>query len=117
MVAKEKGKPLKCLHTDNEVEYTSNNFKSYCSEKGIRHEKTVPSTPQQNGVAERMNNTIVEKVRYMLRMTNMPKSFWCEVVQTTCYLINRSPSVPLEFDIPERVWTGKDVSYSHLKVF
>ena len=34
-----------------------------------------------------------------------------------CYLINRSPSVPLEFDIPERVWTGKDVSYSHLKVF
>ena len=45
MVAKEKGKPLKCLHTDNEVEYTSNNFKSYCSEKGIRHEKTVPGTP------------------------------------------------------------------------
>ena len=36
---------------------------------------------------------------------------------TACYLINRSPSVPLDFDIPERVWTGKDVSYSHLKVF
>ena len=105
------------FRSDNEGEYTSNEFKSYCSEKGIRHEKTVPSTPQKNGVAERMNNTIVEKVRYMLRMTNMPKSFWCEVVQTTCYLINRSPSVPLEFDIPERVWTGKDVSYSHLKVF
>ena len=53
----------------------------------------------------------------MLRMANMPKSFWDEAVVTACYLINRSPSVPLGFDIPERVWTGKDVSYSHLKVF
>ena len=47
----------------------------------------------------------------------LPKLFWGEVVVTACYLINRSPSVPLDFDIPERVWTGKDVSYSHLKVF
>ena len=44
MVEREKGKPLKCLHTDNRGEYTSNEFKSYCSEKGISHEKTVPST-------------------------------------------------------------------------
>ena len=41
----------------------------------------------------------------------------CATVQTVCYLINQSPSVPLEFDIPERVWTGKVVSYPHLKVF
>ena len=117
MAEREKRKPLKCLRTDNIGEYMSNEFKSYCFEKGIRHEKTVPPTPQQNGVAERMNHTIVEKVRCMLRMDNLPKSFWCEAVQTACYLINRSPSVPLEFDILERVWTGKDVSYSHLKVF
>ena len=64
-----------------------------------------------------MNCTIVENVKYMLRMTNLPKSFWCEATQTACYLINRSPLVPLEFDILERVWTRKDVSYSHLKVF
>ena len=64
-----------------------------------------------------MNCTIVEKIRCMLRMANLPKSFWDEAVVTACYLINRSPSVPLNFDIPERVWTGKDVSYSHLKVF
>ena len=47
--------------------------------------------PQQNGVAERMNRTIVEKIRCMLRMTNLPKSFWGEAVVTACYLINRSP--------------------------
>ena len=75
MVEREKGKPLKCLRSDNGGEYTSNEFKSYCSEKGIRHEKTIPSTSQQNGVAERMNHTIVEKIRCMLRMANLPKSF------------------------------------------
>ena len=75
MVEKEKGKPLKCLYTDNEREYMSNECKSYYSEKGIKHEKTVPGTLQQNGVVERMNRTIVENVRCMLRMANLPKSF------------------------------------------
>ena len=61
MVEREKGKTLKCLYTDNGGEYTFNEFKSFCSNKGIRHEKTVPITPQQNGVIERMNRTIVER--------------------------------------------------------
>ena len=75
MVEREKGKPLKCLRSDNEGEYKSNEFKSYCSEKGIRHEKTIPGTSQQNGVAERMNCTIIKKIICMLRMANLPKSF------------------------------------------
>ena len=53
----------------------------------------------------------------MLKLAKLPKSFWGEAVNTTVYLINRSPSVSLDFDISQRVWTGKDVSYSHLKVF
>uniref|UniRef100_A0A2N9FFW3 Integrase catalytic domain-containing protein n=1 Tax=Fagus sylvatica TaxID=28930 RepID=A0A2N9FFW3_FAGSY len=89
MVEREKGKSLKCLRTDNGGEYTSNEFENYCSEYDIRHEKTVPGTPQHNGVAERINRTIVEKVRCMLRMAKLPKSFWAEAVQTACYLINR----------------------------
>ena len=52
MAEREKGKPLQCLHTDNGGEYMSNEFKSYYSEKDIRHEKTVPGTLEQNGVAE-----------------------------------------------------------------
>ena len=103
MVEREKEKPLKCLRSDNGGEYTSNEFKSYCSEKGIRHEKTAPGTPQQNGVAERMNRTIVEKIRCMSRMANLPKSFWGEAIVTACYLINRSSSIPLDFDISKRV--------------
>ena len=53
----------------------------------------------------------------MLKLAKLPISFWSEVVNTTVYLINRSPSVHLDFDVPQRVWTGKDVPYSHLKVF
>ena len=53
----------------------------------------------------------------MLKLAKLHKSFWGEGVNTAVYLINRSPSVSLDFDIPQRVWTGKDVSYSHLKVF
>ena len=53
----------------------------------------------------------------MLKLAKLPKSFWGKAVNTAVYLINRSPLVPLDFDIPQRVWTGKDVPYSHLKVF
>ena len=66
MVERKKGKSLKCFRSDNEGEYTSNEFKSYCFEKGIRRKKIVPGTPQQNGVTERMNCTIVKKIRCML---------------------------------------------------
>ncbi|XP_047268802.1 uncharacterized protein LOC107871373 isoform X1 [Capsicum annuum] len=112
LVEKGTGRKLKRLRTDNRGEYTSREIEEYCSGHGIRYEKTVPGTPQHNGVAERMNCTIVEKVRSLLRTAKLPKSFWGEAVQVACYLINRSPSVPLE-----RVWTYKEVSYSHLKVF
>ncbi|CAH9131081.1 unnamed protein product [Cuscuta epithymum] len=117
MVERETGKKLKCLRSDNGGEYTSREFSAYCAEHGIRHEKSVPRTPQHNSVAERMNRTIVEKVRCMLSMATLPKPFWGEAVLTACYLINRSPSVPLNFEVPEKKWSGKDISYSHLKVF
>ena len=117
IVEREKWKSLKCLRTHNGGEYTSTEFENYCSENGIRHEKKVPSIPQHNGVVERINRIIFKKVRCMLKMTKQPKSFWAEAVQTACYLINRSPSVLLDFDIPKRMWKGEDASYAHLKVF
>ena len=117
MVEREKGCSLKCLRSDNGGEYTSKEFQRYCLEHGIRHEKTTPGTPQHNGVAERTNRTLLEKVRCMLKMAKLSKPFWGEAVNIAYYLMNRSPSLALDFDIPERVWSGRDVSYSHLKVF
>ena len=66
---------LKCIHMDNGGEYTSKMFKEYCSKHDIRHQKTVSYTPQYNGVAERMNHTIVERVMSMLSLTDLPNYF------------------------------------------
>ena len=117
MVERETRKPLKCLRIDNGGEYISQEFRDCFFKHGIRREKTVLGTPQHNGVAERMNRTIVEKVRCMLTAAKFLKSFWGAVVLTACYLINKSPSALLEFDFLEKVWTSKEISYNHLKVF
>ena len=117
MVEGETRKPLKFLRTDNEGGYISREFKEYCSKHGTEDEKTVLGTPQHNGVVERMNYTIVEKVICMLRTTKLQKSFWGEAMLTTCYLVNKCSSVVLKFNILEKVWTCKEISYNHLKVF
>ena len=72
IVERESGKPLKCLRTDNGEEYTFNEFKAYCAN---RHETTVLGTLQHNGVAKRMNHTIVERVRCKLGKAKLPKPF------------------------------------------
>ena len=65
LVENETGKILKCLNSDNGGEYCIKDFDSYCSHNGIQREKTVPRTPQENGVSERMNRMIMEHARCM----------------------------------------------------
>ena len=64
-----------------------------------------------------MNRTIMEKARSMLSGTRLGQEFWAEAVETTCYLVNKSPSSRLEDKTPHEVWTGKKLSLSHLRVF
>ena len=80
-------------------------------------EKTILGTPQQNGVAERMNKTLNKRARSMRLHAELPKTFWADAVNTAAYLINQGSSVPMEFRLPEEVWSGKEVKFSHLKVF
>ena len=77
----------------------------------------MPKTPELNGLPERMNWTIMERVRSMLSHAKLLKSYWVEAMLTVVYLINWSPSVPLKGDVPQRMWTGRSVSYQHLRVF
>ncbi|KAL6346988.1 hypothetical protein AAG906_012239 [Vitis piasezkii] len=107
---------LKSVRADNDGEYRGP-FEQYCRSHDIGLEKTIPKTPQQNGVAERMNRTICNRIRCMLSHAKLPKSFWGKAMRTTVDLINLSPSYPLEGDIPERIWTEKFVSFEHLRVF
>ncbi|KAL5812783.1 hypothetical protein ACOSQ3_027733 [Xanthoceras sorbifolium] len=117
MVENETGLKIKRLRSDNGGEYIDSRFREFCANSGIKMEKTVPMTPQQNGVAERMNRTLNERARSMRLHAGLPKMLWAEAVNTAAYLINRGPSVPLDGGIPEEVWSGKEVNISHLRVF
>ncbi|KAG8472156.1 hypothetical protein CXB51_036420 [Gossypium anomalum] len=116
MIEKQTGKQIKYLRTDNGLEFCSDEFNRLCKSEGIVRHLTVRHTPQQNGVAERMNRTIMEKVRCMLSNANLPKSFWAEAASTACFLINRSPSVAIEKKTPQEVWSGNPANYSDLKI-
>jgi transposase InsO family protein len=88
-------KKIKVLRMDNGGELCRNEFKELCKKCGIERKKTTPYTPQQNGVAERMNKTLMEKARSMLSGVRLGQEFWAEAVDTACYLVNRSPSSTL----------------------
>nr|KYP42748.1 Retrovirus-related Pol polyprotein from transposon TNT 1-94 [Cajanus cajan] len=111
------GKRIKCLRTDNGGEYIDGDFLAFCKQEGIKRQFTVAHTPQQNGVAERMNRTLLERTRAMLRTAGLAKSFWAEAVKTACYLINRSPSTAIGLKTPMEMWNGKPSNYSSLHVF
>ncbi|KAF2351804.1 Integrase catalytic core [Trinorchestia longiramus] len=83
---------IKILRTDNGGEYVSTDCERFLKVSGIVHQKTVPKTLEQNGVAERMNRTILEAVRAMLSDSKLPKTFWAEAVSTAVYVKNRNPT-------------------------
>ncbi|KAL2230687.1 UNVERIFIED_CONTAM: Retrovirus-related Pol polyprotein from transposon TNT 1-94 [Sesamum indicum] len=107
LVENQTSQKLKSLRTDNGLEFCNQQFSEMCDKFGIKRHKTNRYTPQQNGVAERMNRTLLEKVRCLLISSGLPKSFWGEAVLTTAHLINMSPSVPLSGKTPELMWNGK----------
>ena len=70
------------LKIDNGGEYLSQEFQEYLKSNGIQHELTVPNSPEQNGVAERMNRTLVESARAMISHASLQNSYWAEAVAT-----------------------------------
>ena len=117
MVEKSSGKRVKTLWTDNGEEYTSKQFEDFLKRKGIHYEHTVSKTPKQNGVAERMNRTLVETVRAILSDTKFAKKFWVEALSTAAYVHNRSPTTAVEGMIPYEAWNGCKPNVSHFRIF
>lgn len=108
---------VKHLRTDNGLEYLSESFIELCKSKGITRHRTVAGTPQQNGLAERMNRTLLERVRCMILNANLSKTFWGEALSTACYLVNRCPSSAIDFKTPMELWSDAPADYSKLRVF
>ncbi|KAL6345221.1 hypothetical protein AAG906_015704 [Vitis piasezkii] len=102
MIEKQTGKQIKRLRTNNGMEFCGKEFNEFCNNEGIVRHCTVRHTPQQNGVAERMNRTLLEKTRCMLFKAGLSKEFRAEVVNSTCYLVNRSPLIPINCKLEPR---------------
>ena len=117
LVEKSTGWKLKVLRTDNGGDYTSAEFQRYLKIEGVRHELTVLKTPEQNGVAERMNRTIVETLRAMLADVKLPQKFWAEALSTAVYLRNQSPTKAVKGMTPFESWMGEKPMVNHLRVF
>ncbi|GJY95415.1 retrovirus-related pol polyprotein from transposon TNT 1-94 [Tanacetum coccineum] len=120
--------PLQLIHTDlcgpitppshdRGGEFLSNEFNKFCEDNGIRRFLTTPYSPQQNGVVERKNKTILNMVRSMLKSKKMPKEFWAEAVDCAVYLLNRCPSKSLVNKTPQEAWNGIKPTVSHLRIF
>lgn len=96
----EKGKKIKSFRTDRGGEFVSTAFKEFCEKEGLKRFLTAPYSPQQNGVVERRNQTVVEMARCMLKSKEMPAKFWGEAVKTAVYILNRSPTKAVETGTP-----------------
>ncbi|GKD92676.1 retrovirus-related pol polyprotein from transposon TNT 1-94 [Tanacetum coccineum] len=111
-------KKIKHLRTDNGGEYKNDLFIKFCEDEGIVRHFTVRHTPQHNGVAERINRTLLEKVRCMLSNAGLGKEFWAEAVTYACHLVNRLPTTTIDGKTPFEKWYGKPVTdYDSLHVF
>lgn len=108
---------IKCLRSDRGGEFTSNDFNKFCEDQGIKRQLTASYTPQQNGIAERRNRTLMNMVRCLLTETSMPKYFWLEATRWACHVLNRCMSRSLEDKAPEELWTGSKPSVEHFRVF
>jgi len=102
LVERQSGKKLKCICTDNGGEYCGP-FDVYCKQQNIKHEKTPSKTPQLNGLAERMNKTVIKRVRCMLSEAKFPKHFLGEALSNVVHVINLSPAVALNGEVLKKI--------------
>lgn len=117
LVENSPGKKIMTFRTDNGGEFTSKEFNQYCEEAGIVRHFSAPYSPQQNGVVERRNRTLIEMARSLLKEKNVPNQFWGEAVQHATYLINRLPTRAVTGITPYEAWSEKKPHVEHIRVF
>jgi hypothetical protein len=113
----ESGRKLKVLRANNGGEFTVAEFAAYCASEGIKRHFSAPHSPQQNGVVERRNQTVVAMARALLKQRQMPAKFWGEAVMTAVHILNQSPTKALGNVTPYEAWHGRAPAVCHLKVF
>jgi hypothetical protein len=108
---------IKHIRSDNGTEFKNTGLDDYLDELGITHELSAPYTPQQNGVVERKNKTLVEMARTMLDEYKTPRHFWIEAIDTACHIINRVYLHKFFKKTAYELLTDKKPNVSYFKVF
>ncbi|GJS95160.1 putative ribonuclease H-like domain-containing protein, partial [Tanacetum coccineum] len=108
---------VKTIRCDNGTEFKNRDFIEFCGSKGIKREYSNARTPQQNGVAERKNRTLIEAARTMLADSFLPNTFWAEAVSTACYVLNRVLVTKPQNKTPYELVTGKIPIISYIRPF
>ncbi|GJT82931.1 putative ribonuclease H-like domain-containing protein [Tanacetum coccineum] len=108
---------VKIIRCDNGTEFKRNDMNQLCGMKGIKREFSVARTPQQNGVAERKNTTLIEAARTMLADLLLPTTFWTEAVSTACYVHNRVLVTKPHNKTPYELLHGRPHSISFMRPF
>ncbi|GJZ51013.1 putative ribonuclease H-like domain-containing protein, partial [Tanacetum coccineum] len=108
-------KKVKIIRSDNGTEFKNKVMDDFCREKGIKREYSVARTPQQNGVAERRNRTLIEAARTMLADSKLPTTFWAEAVSTACYVQNRVLVVKPHNKTPYELFRGFKPALSFMR--
>jgi transposase InsO family protein len=111
------GNKLRALRTDRGGEFTALQFQEYCAELGVRRELTTPYSPQQNGVFERRNQTMMVMAKCMLKEKRLPGIFWGEAVKCDVYILNRTITKGTDGKIPYELWTCYVPAVQHLRTF
>ena len=115
-IQNEKGFTIACIRSDHGREFENIDFEEYCNEHGINHKFSAPRIPQQNGAVERKNRIFQEMARTMLNKNNLPKRFWAEAVNTSCYVLNRILLRPILKKTPYELWKNKKPNISYFKI-
>jgi hypothetical protein len=108
---------LKAIHSDNEIEFKNASFDHFCLEHGIDQQFSTPHVPQQNGVMERKNRTLVDMLRTMLDEHRTPRHFWADSISIACYISNRIFLRSILQLTPFELHFGHNPSVSHLRPF
>ncbi|GKB00065.1 putative ribonuclease H-like domain-containing protein [Tanacetum coccineum] len=108
---------VKKIRCDNATEFKNKQMNQFCKMKGIKREFSVARTPQQNGVAERKNRTLIEAARTMLADSKLPTTFWAEAVNTACYVQNRVLVIKPHNKTPYELFLGRKPALSFMRPF
>ncbi|UYV85167.1 hypothetical protein LAZ67_X004795 [Cordylochernes scorpioides] len=108
---------IKDVRTDNGTEFCNSRFEGPFKRSGIHHQLTKTYSPQSNGVAERVNRTLIDTARTLLIDSKLPMMFWAEAIATAAYIKNCTPHRSIKHHTPMQRWNGRKPSVKHIRIF